>query len=290
MGVLKAKVGDTWVPIGQGLIASAPGYVGRAYMTADQVIAGTAAVDVTGLAVTFTADPTHIYKTTVVITVSKSTAVGNINVQIADAANSNITTQVVQASTTTDILAPFVMAVESGLSGTQTRKVRASTNVAGLTINGSATYKTMILVEDITTAYPGGLKTAWIPFTPVMRGNGVANTVGTGGSSGNTQGRYKVIDTVCHFQLIWTFGATGAVAQSGIQTFDLPVQTTAPWASSCGSGAIVQGTTLYQVQAIIYDNTKVKMWVPPNGDVTNSYPSGITFGNSYAISGMYQVA
>lgn len=197
MGVLKAKVGGAWVPISQGWSPLAGGRVGHAYLAADQTIAGTSAVDLTGMSVTWTADPTRTYKTTVVATMSKTTAIGNVTLQIADAAGGNITTQVVQASSATDILAPVAMSVESGLSGTTTRKARASTNVAGLVVNGGSTYRTIILVEDITTVLPGPSQD--MPWTNVTFQNGWANK---GGSE--TPCQYRRIGDIVYLRGVMT--------------------------------------------------------------------------------------
>ena len=111
-----------------------------------------AAADVTGLSVTFTANSTRIYVTSVYIGYAEQLAAAAYpEVRIVDGSN------VEKARATKYLTAGvgdgfWVRVVETGLSGSVTRKARAQTSSGSLTITAGATYPNQILVEDIGEA------------------------------------------------------------------------------------------------------------------------------------------
>jgi hypothetical protein len=127
------------------------GVMGRAQVTAAQT-GITSETNVTGVSVTFTADSTRIYKTTIFSsTVLQNTAQGYPTLIIADGANAQKTFgQVLLAP---GFQAPLIATItETGLSGSTTRKGRASTTAGTLTLGATATSPMFIVVEDIGQA------------------------------------------------------------------------------------------------------------------------------------------
>jgi hypothetical protein len=158
MGVLKAKVGGVWVPVSQGISLAQVGYVGSAILAADQTIpTGSVITDITGVSVTWTADPTRRYRTSLYIGAADvpSGAATQMTVYITDSANAlkrNAGATVQPSSRMSFALE----VVETGLSGTQTRKARfASTaNSTVIAATGAQSYAPVLVVEDITTVTP----------------------------------------------------------------------------------------------------------------------------------------
>lgn len=163
MGVLKMKVGGSWVPVSQGWSPLAGGIVTSAITTAAMASIGSTVVDLTGGAsVTWTANPARTYKITAVSgRIDQFTAQGNAFMAISDAANAN------KAYNYTAPASGFfghIVAIEiaTGLSGTITRKLRVNTSAGTCTIQAG----TLLLVEDITAVAPdlaaNPLPTGWI--------------------------------------------------------------------------------------------------------------------------------
>jgi hypothetical protein len=132
-------------------IALPRGVMGRAAVTGSQT-GITSETNVTGVSVTFTADPTRIYKTTIFCsTVVQLTAQGYATLIIADAANAQKTFG--QVLLATNFQAPLIATItETGLSGSTTRKGRAFTTAGTLTLSAGATSPMFIVVEDIGAA------------------------------------------------------------------------------------------------------------------------------------------
>lgn len=129
-------------------IALPRGIMGYASATANQ--SGiTTATDVTGLSVTFTANSTRYYRTTVYIYSSvQNTAGGFPEVRITDGSNVQKQTCVFQLDAGGQ--APFHFSVvETGLSGSTTRKARALTTAGTLLLAAASTGPMFIVVEDI---------------------------------------------------------------------------------------------------------------------------------------------
>lgn len=107
-----------------------------------------AVTDVTGLSVTWTADPLRMYKTTVNVCLQKITTANNVTTYIRNAGG----TVVVAKSTTfaiNDLAVVTMEWVESGLSGSQTRKASVETASGTVTVTNSFSRNGQIIVEDI---------------------------------------------------------------------------------------------------------------------------------------------
>jgi len=125
------------------------GWVAESKPTVDQAgIATTTWTDVTNMSVTFTADPTRRYKTTVVL-VSYPSVAATVSVRLTNAAGSSaIKAQYVSVPSVNGYAAHSFVHVESGLSGSNTRKAQAYVSAGTLTIYGSLP-SCLLLVEDI---------------------------------------------------------------------------------------------------------------------------------------------
>lgn len=125
------------------------GYVARAVQPGPQSGIGTVDTDITGCTVTWTADPTRRYRLSARITVQKIASAGDMYAHITDAAN----TKLIGALVTGVVNAwqpLYVDTVQSGLSGSQTRKLRCITTAGTMSTAGTAPeYGGYIFVEDI---------------------------------------------------------------------------------------------------------------------------------------------
>lgn len=118
--------------------------------TSDQT--GISAVaDVTGLSVTFTAVSTRLYRTTVYLAISQQTSGGTVAVIIADGASTQVNRTDLTLATN-DAAAVAFAHLETGASGSITRKVRVSTSAGTMTVRGAAALRAYILVEDLGAA------------------------------------------------------------------------------------------------------------------------------------------
>ena len=123
------------------------GHVGTGRPNADTSIpGGFVMTDVAGLSVTFTADPTRRYKTTLSLNLRKDTAAGSMWSQIRSAASANLGERTSYTPTAGTQMQSTVIAIESGLSGTQTRKGSCSCDAAAGTVFSAGS---LIVVEDI---------------------------------------------------------------------------------------------------------------------------------------------
>lgn len=138
-------------------IALARGYIGKSERTSGNQTGITSTTDIltnsgTSLGVTWTAESTRVYKTTLFIGYAEQqTAANYVNAVITDVSN------VVKASATTYQVASggdslIVIAIETGLSGSVTRKGRAGTGGNTLIVSASATNPVFLVVEDIGAA------------------------------------------------------------------------------------------------------------------------------------------
>lgn len=127
------------------------GIIATASKTADQNGITTVA-DISSLSVTFTADSTRYYRTTLFLAqVQQNTSSGSVNIVITDS------TPTTKFSMFTNMAAadfePFALSViETGLSGSTTRKGRISTSAGTVDVKGSSTIISYILVEDLGRA------------------------------------------------------------------------------------------------------------------------------------------
>ena len=201
MGVLKAKVGGAWVPISQGWSPLAGGLVGWAKNTANQVVPGGYVVtDVTSLSVTFTASPTRTYRTTIALDITKRTNPGAAFTLLTDGAGTALNQRALPLAAGASSFS-IVEHIESGLSGSVTRKARVSCDTTDIQVNASSGGYCYIVVEDITTVAPG--PTQDTPWTGVTFQNGWANY-----GSGYQTCQYRKIGDVVQLRGVAT-NATG---------------------------------------------------------------------------------
>lgn len=127
------------------------GIMGYASATANQT-GITTETNITSLSVTFTADSTRIYRTTLYIGyIEQVTTAAYPEIRITDASN------VEKQRATWYLLAGhgdsvIMSVIESGLSGSTTRKGRAATNAGTLTLTAGSTRPMQIVVEDLGQA------------------------------------------------------------------------------------------------------------------------------------------
>lgn len=107
-----------------------------------------ATADLTSLSVTFTATSTRYYKTSIKLHVQQLTAGGDPFAIIADGAN--VQKESIGGSATTNQYVNLCFfLIETGLSGSITRKLRAGTSAGTITALGAANSPMIISVEDI---------------------------------------------------------------------------------------------------------------------------------------------
>ena len=174
MGVLKIRSGGAWVPVAQGVGIASPGLVGYAYGTAAQTGIGNAHIDMTGCSVTFNAIAGHTYRITGYWPRAvQSATVGEHRPAIRTGSNvtwaQNTVTAVAGAA-----LVHYCETIQNAISGTSTVKLSLLT-MAG-TVDTTAGFLPLIVVQDITTATFDGLATPW---TAVTFQNGWANKGGS---------------------------------------------------------------------------------------------------------------
>ncbi len=126
------------------------GVMGAASKTADQFTI-TAVADVTSLSVTFTANSTRIYRTTVQFLVNQQSNAGLVTARLTDGSNVQ-KQQWFQNIAVNEYSVAQIHLYETGLSGSITRKVRAETSAGSVSVLAAATYPGVIIVEDIGQA------------------------------------------------------------------------------------------------------------------------------------------
>lgn len=107
-----------------------------------------AATDVAGLTVTWVASPDRVYRIQCGAYFVQNTAAGFVQLLLTNDANS------IRRQTAANVLAGIsstlhVVNVETGLSGSQTRKARMMTNAGTLTVSQNNGTQGYLLVEDI---------------------------------------------------------------------------------------------------------------------------------------------
>jgi len=146
---------------GMGFPNMPRGYVGHALANnAEQTVALNATVDVTGCTVTWTADPTRQYKVSGVINVqTPANGSGVHHFNIVDGSN-NVRKSAMIGMPSGDTRIGSLDLIESGLSGTQTRKLQLAVSFQGAgastTIVNTAGRQAIIIVEDIGAAGQSG--------------------------------------------------------------------------------------------------------------------------------------
>ena len=126
------------------------GVMGYASRTSNQIV--TTVADVTSLTVTFTAISSRIYKTTLYIPiVVQQTANGYAQLYLTTGGNTQL--QWAQEYRLTNYQSFMGLTfVETGLSGSTTRKARAEASGGQIELLGAGTYPMQIVVEDIGQA------------------------------------------------------------------------------------------------------------------------------------------
>lgn len=120
-----------------------------------------ASVDITDLTVTFDARPDRLYRTTVHVSGIKVTAAGQVVFAIVNQAGTTIRRGTIDAVLNEDFTLPFSI-LETGLSGSQTRKAQAFSTNNSVTVYGAGTdYRGYIIVEDL------GPASGSVPANPV---------------------------------------------------------------------------------------------------------------------------
>lgn len=107
--------------------------------------------DITGLTVTWTAEAARLYKITVFVQVLQSSSTGLAVVTITDGSN----TQKAAAGRTlgaAEYGAMNLTLLETGLSGSTTRKARLTTDAGTVETIGDANDHPLIIVEDVGIA------------------------------------------------------------------------------------------------------------------------------------------
>jgi hypothetical protein len=126
------------------------GYVNGS-TTTDQTGIAASAVDVTSLSVTFTAEAGRLYRTTVYAVIEQNTATSYATVWIMDGSN-NAKRASSSVLTATGRATVTVVLLETGLTGSTTRKARASTTAGTLSILNGSNLTSSIIVEDLGVA------------------------------------------------------------------------------------------------------------------------------------------
>ena len=132
-----------------------------------------------------------------------------------------------------------------------------------------------------------GAPTSIVTFTPVRRGGGAVDGIGTGGQSWGT---YQIIGGACFFVIFYQFGSSGASANAGLTTFDAPVPFGSIGASfqPVGSGLGVQAGARFNFQVIRdASNNGFQLYAP--AQVYSNVPGQVTFNDAWRFSGWYWV-
>jgi hypothetical protein len=181
MGVLKARVGGAWETIVTGsdevaIAAADPGAgyelwydtsdPGVSYPAMPRGLIGyavgngagdltgfdTTDRDVTGITVTWTASPTRIYRTTATVVFTGASQACIQRLHIADASGVAVNGLRFNPGAAGEQFGASLVHIETGLSGSQTRKMRVSANGGTFNVANSATGGArlpLIVVEDI---------------------------------------------------------------------------------------------------------------------------------------------
>jgi hypothetical protein len=111
----------------------------------------TTIVDVTSLTVTFTADSSRKYQTTVWLHAQQLTSGALAEVLLTDGSGTIVADSTFTLATN-DFATFSIVSTVSGISGSTTRKVQARTAAGSLTIASNANSPGRIIVEDIGAA------------------------------------------------------------------------------------------------------------------------------------------
>ena len=136
--------------LGASLPNTARGFVAYAQAPAIQVISSSTLVDLAGVTVTFTADPTRRYLTTLGCgRLDQSVASGLAEMVVTDAAGSLTLAWVFLQIATGTIGSMSAQRYETGLSGSVTRKARAKVSAGQFSTQSHLSWLPFLLVQDI---------------------------------------------------------------------------------------------------------------------------------------------
>ena len=139
--------GTAWYPNWN----TAWGQVGYASRTSAFTLSASS-TDVTGLSATWTAVSGRMYKTTAFVYFSVGTGTGSLFVTIADSGGTRVAEGGTYATAST-YPSINVVGYSTGLSGSQTRKVKSNfLGITAATTLAAADYPSVIIVEDIGPA------------------------------------------------------------------------------------------------------------------------------------------
>lgn len=129
------------------------GVVYYATVTADQTGFGTSATDITGLSATWTAISGHAYRTTLYVQTIQRTAASTISLILSDGAGTGQAGTQNYAGAVNAWVLMTLTHIETGLSGSVTRKARLFTNANTVDMIATGTSKqASIVVEDLGLA------------------------------------------------------------------------------------------------------------------------------------------
>ena len=127
------------------------GVVGKAQSIVTQTGIGATKADVTGLTVTWTATTSRLYLTTVYFETVQGALAATMEAVITTGSN-GLLQQFLAQVPATSANPVFMQLYETGLSGSQTRKARVSTNVSTMSVIADVTYPSQIIVQDVGPA------------------------------------------------------------------------------------------------------------------------------------------
>ena len=129
-------------------LSLARGIVARATITNSQNTTSASPVDVTNATVTWTAESNRLYKVSFTTYMTKFNAAGNVVLLITDGSNVQKQNRDTYFDGATTYQHGFIWVVETGLSGSITRKIRFATSTSSVTIEGGTLYPSQLIVED----------------------------------------------------------------------------------------------------------------------------------------------
>lgn len=103
--------------------------------------------DITGLSVTWTADVARIYKHSLTLCLTKTTA-GTVSVYITTGANATVSVKTLSMANA-ETAAVHMEWTESGLSGSTTRKARIEAGTGTVEVTNNFSRNGILIVEDI---------------------------------------------------------------------------------------------------------------------------------------------
>jgi hypothetical protein len=127
------------------------GVVGYVNGSGSDQTAITTDTDITGLSVAWTAESSRLYRTTVTVGVQQVSNAGTITISIANASNTIVRRRTVSLAAG-GYAEVTVVLLETGVSGSTTRKARAFSTASSLSVLGASVHNASIVVEDLGVA------------------------------------------------------------------------------------------------------------------------------------------